>query len=246
VGVKIREGTMTGRHGIEAMEKAVEAAGSASLPVMVHITKGADTRQILRKLRPGDIVTHCFQGRGDGILSQPDHRLLPEVTAARKDGVLFDVGHGAGAFSWDTARRAFEYSFYPDTISTDLHRYSVERFAFDMPSVMSKFLHMGMPLTDVILKSTWAPAMALGRGEELGTLKKGGAADIFVFELQEGSFPLEDTHLRTEAASRRIKPFLTIKDGISVEPGSYRVRLRELYECDHDLFRFIEQTANPS
>jgi dihydroorotase len=164
----------------------------------------------------------------------------------RKDGVLFEVGHGAGAFSWDTARRAFEYSFYPDTISTDLHRYSVERFAFDMPSVMSKFLHMGMPLTDVILKSTWAPAMALGRGEELGTLKKGGAADIFVFELQEGSFPLEDTHLRTEAASRRIKPFLTIKDGISVEPGSYRVRLRELYECDHDLFRFIEQTANPS
>jgi dihydroorotase len=245
VGVKIREGTMTGSHGIEAMDKALEAAGSTRLPVMVHITKGADTQQILRKLRPGDIVTHCFQGRGDGILSQPDHRLLPEVTAARKAGVLFDVGHGAGAFSWDTARRAFEYSFYPDTISTDLHRYSVERFALDMPSVMSKFLHMGMPLADVIFKSTWAPARALGRGEDLGTLKKGATADIFVFELQEGSFPLEDTHLRTEAASRRIKPFLTIKDGISVEPGSYRARLRELYECDHDLFRFIEQTANP-
>lgn len=246
VGVKIREGTMTGRHGMEAMDKALEAANSARLPVMVHITKGADTRHILRKLRPGDIVTHCFQGRGDGILSPLDNHLLPEVTAARNDGVLFDVGHGAGAFSWDTARRAFEYSFYPDTISTDLHRFSVERWAFDMPSVMSKFLHMGMPLADVILKSTWAPAKALGRGEELGTLKKGAAADIFVFELEEGSFPLEDTHLRTESASRRIKPFLTIKDGISVEPGSYPVRLRELFECDHDLFRFIEQTANPS
>ena len=81
-----------------------------------------------------------------------------------------------------------------------------------MPTVMSKFLHMGMPLADVILKSTWAPAQALGRGEDLGTLKKGAAADIFVFELQEGSFPLEDTHLRTESASRRIKPFLTIKE----------------------------------
>jgi len=246
IGVKIREGTMTGRHGIEAMDKALEAANSTSLPLMVHITKGADTRQILRKLRPGDIVTHCFQGRGDGILSEREHHLLPEVTAARKNGIVFDVGHGAGAFSWETARRAFEYSFYPDTISTDLHRFSVERFAFDLPSTMSKFLHLGMPLADVILKSTWAPAQALGRGEELGTLKKGAPADIFVFDLEEGSFPLEDTHLRTESASRRIKPFLTIKDGISVEPGSYQVRLRELYECDHDLFRFIEQTANPS
>jgi len=237
---------MTGLHGIEAMDKALEAANSTSLPLMVHITKGADTRQILRKLRPGDIVTHCFQGRGDGILGEPEHHLLPEVTAARKNDIVFDVGHGAGAFSWETARRAFEYSFYPDTISTDLHRFSVERFAFDLPSTMSKFLHLGMPLADVMLKSTWAPAQALGRGEELGTLKKGAPADIFVFDLEEGSFPLEDTHLRTESASRRIKPFLTIKDGISVEPGSYQVRLRELYECDHDLFRFIEQTANPS
>jgi len=246
VGVKIREGTMTGRHGIAAMDKALEAANSARLPVMVHITKGADTRQILRKLRPGDVVTHCFQGRGDGILDSAGKQLLPEVTAARKAGVLFDVGHGAGAFSWDTARRAFEYSFYPDTISTDLHRFSVERFAFDMPSVMSKFLHMGMPLADVILKSTCAPAQALGRGDHLGTLKKGAAADLFVFELDEGTFALEDTHLRTESASRRIKPFLTIKDGVSVEPGSHPVRLRELLECDHELFRFIEQTANPS
>jgi predicted amidohydrolase len=70
-------------------------------------------------------------------------------------------------------------------------------------------------LADVILKSTWAPAQALGRGDDLGTLKRGAPADIFVFDLEEGSFPLEDTHLRTESASRRIKPFLTIKDGIS-------------------------------
>jgi dihydroorotase len=246
VGVKLREGTMTGTHGIEAMDKALEAADCASLPLMVHITKGADTRHILRKLRPGDIVTHCFQGRGDGILNDGDKRLLPEVVDARKRDVLFDVGHGAGAFSWDTARRAFEYFFYPDTISTDLHRFSIARWAYDMPSVMSKFLHIGMSLEDVILKSTWAPAKALGRGGELGTLKPGAAADILVFELEEGCFPLEDTHLRTEPASRRIKPFLTIKGGMIIEPGSYPVRLRELYESDHDLFRFIEQTANPS
>jgi dihydroorotase len=243
VGVKIREGTMAGRHGTEAMDKALEAANSTGLRVMVHITKGADTRQILARLRPGDIVTHCFQGRGDGILSSDHHRLLPEVVDARKRGVQFDVGHGAGAFSWDVARRAFEYFFYPDTISTDLHRFSIARWAFDMPSVMSKFLHMGMPLEDVILKSTWAPAKAIGYGDRLVTLKPGAAADVFVFEMEEGSFALEDTHLRTELASRRIRPFLTVKAGRVIEPGSYPVRLRELEECDRDVFRFVEETA---
>jgi dihydroorotase len=213
---------------------------------MVHITKGAETRHILRKLRPGDIVTHCFQGRGNGILAEDDSRLLPEVVEARRRGVLFDVGHGAGAFSWDVARRAFEYSFYPDTISTDLHRFSIVRWAFDMPSVMSKFLHMGMSIEDVILKSTWMPAKAIGRGDDLGTLKPGAVADVFVFDLEEGSFPLEDTHLRTESASRRIKPILTLKEGRTVEPGSYPIRLRELYECDDEVFRFVEQTANAS
>ena len=243
LGVKLREGAMTGVHGAEALEKALEAANASRSRLMVHITKGADTRRILPKLRPGDIVTHCFQGRGDGILEQGDSRLLSEVTAARRDGILFDVGHGAGAFSWDVARKAFEYFFYPDTISTDLHRFSIARFAFDMPSVMSKFLHLGMSLEDVVMKSTLAPARAIGRESELGTLKPGAAADIFVFELEEGIFPLEDTHLRSEHVARRIKPVLTLKDGRSIEPGSYPVRLRPFEESDQELFRQIEQTA---
>ena len=245
LGVKIREGTMTGCHGVEAMDKAIEAAECAGLPLMVHITRGADVRRVLQNMRPGDIVTHCFQGRGDGILDPGDKRLLLEVVEARRRGVLFDVGHGAGAFSWEVARRAFELFFYPDTISTDLHRYSVARWAFDLPSVMSKFLHLGMPLEDVILKSTWSPAKSIGR-DSLGALRAGAEADIFVFEVEEGCFPFEDTHLRTETAFRRIKPFLTIKQGTIIAPGSQPVRLRKLYECDDELYRFIEQTAAPS
>jgi len=243
LGVKLREGAMTGVHGAEALDKALEAANASHSRLMVHITKGADTRRILPKLRPGDIVTHCFQGRGDGILEAGDSRLLAEVTAARRDGILFDVGHGAGAFSWEVARKAFEYFFYPDTISTDLHRFSIARFAYDMPSVMSKFLHLGMPLEDVVMKSTLAPARAIGRESELGTLKPGAAADIFVFELEDGGFPLEDTHLRSETAARRIKPSLTLKDGQSIEPGSYPARLRPFEESDQELFRQIERTA---
>jgi dihydroorotase len=246
LGVKIREGSMTGKHGIKALDKALEAATSTKLPIMVHISKGAETRQILKKLRPGDIVTHCFQGRGDGIFEEDYRHLLPEVLATRKEGIVFDVGHGAGSFSWETARKAFEHFFYPDTISSDLHRFSIARWAFDMPTVMSKFLHLGMSLQDVILKSTWAPAKAIGKGNELGTLKPGAVADLFAFEIEDGDFPLEDTHLRTQHASRRIKPALVINNGRTIQPGSWPARLRPLEECDEEMFRFIEQTANPS
>src|SRR5207245_938887 len=117
VGVKIREGAMTANHGLDALSRAIEAANATKLPIMVHISKGADTPEILRRLRQGDILTHCFEGRGDGILV--NGCLLPEAKSARANGVIFDVGHGAGSFNWDVARKAFELSFYPDTISTD-------------------------------------------------------------------------------------------------------------------------------
>ena len=155
--------------------------------------------------------------------------------------MIFDVGHGSGSFSWDAARRAFEYSFYPDTISTDLHRFSIERYAIDMPSTMSKFLHLGMSLRDVIAKSTWAPAQAIGR-RNLGTLRPGAAADVLVFELEEGEFALEDTHLSVEKAERRLRPLLVIKNGKTLKPGGYPSKLRDLYPCDLDVFQQVERT----
>jgi dihydroorotase len=242
LGVKIRIGAnMTGENGIEALGRALEAAAPAGLPLMVHISKGAETPRILNKLRPRDILTHCFQGRGDGLLNVD--RLVPEALAARARGVVFDVGHGCGSFSWDTARKAFEHHFYPDTISTDLHRFSIERWCIDMPTTMSKFLCLGMPLEDVILKTTWAPAMAIGKEKEIGTLRPGAAADIFVFDFDEGEFPLQDTHLKVVVASRVIRPRLTFKDGQPIEPGSYRACLRTLQACDSDVFTGIEESA---
>jgi dihydroorotase len=240
VGVKVRIGSaMSGSNGLAALGLALEAAASQRTPVMVHISRGAETPEILRRLRPRDILTHCYQGRGDGLLLED--LILPEAREARANGVVFDVGHGCGSFSFDVARKAFEHFFYPDTISTDLHRYSVERFCFDLPTVMSKFLHLGMPLADVIAKTTCVPARVLGREGEIGTLRPGAQADLLVFSLDEGEFLLEDTHLQTAQAARRITPRLVMKDGKWVEPAA--VRLRPLYGCDYEVFRRIEETA---
>ena len=76
LGVKIREGIMSGEHGLKALDYAVMASQKSDLPLMVHISQGAETPKILDRLKAGDIVTHCFQGRGDGILTQPSGPLL--------------------------------------------------------------------------------------------------------------------------------------------------------------------------
>ena len=236
IGVKIRLGAMTGSHGNESLNLALEAAKTVRLPMMVHISKGADVPRMLGRLRPGDIVTHCFQGRGDGIIDNASRLILEEVYRARKDGVIFDVGHGCGSFSWDTAQRAFELSFYPDTISTDLHRYSVEDpFCVSLLDTLSKFLALGMTLEEVISKSTVNPAKVLQLEKVIGTLRKGAAADILVFEVEEGEFLFADTHSKIREGTKKLKPFLTIHRGKIIEPGAYPVNLRELFESDHEV-----------
>lgn len=241
LGVKVRTGTMCGDQSIPAFEMALEAAKIAHTPLMVHVGMGSPTSTILKRLRSGDILTHCFQTRGENILAA--NGIKPEIAWARKEGVLFDVGHGCGSFSWDVARKAFEHHFFPDTISTDLHRYSICRWAIDMPTTMTKFLHLGMSIDDVILKSTWYPAKFLGRDGDIGTLKVGTAADVFIFSLESGEFPMEDSHLTTEIASRRIKPSFVLKAGNIFYPEDFSEKLRPLHQCDKDFLKFVEGTA---
>ena len=177
----------------EAVDRAVECGRLVKLPMMVDFWPRPPQRSyaelILKRMRPGDIHTHVFAQQFPIIL--PNGRVNPIMWKARKRGVIFDVGHGAGSFWFRNAVPAVEQGFVPDSISTDLHTRSMIGPAQSMANVMSKFLSMGLPLEDVIRRSTMNPAREINR-PDLGTLSIGREADIAVFEKLEGEYSYAD------------------------------------------------------
>ena len=171
-----------------AVDRALECGRLAKVPMMVDFWPRPPQRSyadlILKKMRPGDIHTHVFAQQFPILL--PNGRVDPILWKARKRGVIFDVGHGAGSFWFRNAVPAIEQGFVPDSISTDLHLRSMIGPAQSMTNVMSKFLAMGLPLDDVVRRSTTNPARAIKR-PDLGTLSVGGEADIAVLEQLEGT-----------------------------------------------------------
>ena len=155
---------------------------------------------LTKKLRPGDIYTHCYSGlRGE---LEESGRVNPGMWEGRKRGVIFDVGHGGGSFAWCVAVPAIKEGFLPDSISTDLHIGSMNAGMKDMLNVMSKFLALGLSLDDVIARSTWNPAREI-QHEELGHLSVGAPADVAVLRLETGQLRLRRLVRRAPAGPTR-------------------------------------------
>lgn len=213
-GVKVlASGPKVGKSGLLPVQLAREAGEAAGLPVMCHIgLPPPGLLAVLPVMRSGDIITHTYKGRA-GCLVVAGDKVRPEAWEARERGVLFDVGHGYGSFSWRVARAALEQGFPPDSISTDLHVRSLDSCAYSMPSVMSKFMHLGMSLEDVIRLSTDGPAGLLGMEGEIGTLKPGACADVAVLEIEDGAFPIEDCEGLVETMDRRLTVAATVRAG---------------------------------
>lgn len=193
VGIKVRLGRWaSGIHGMTPFEYALQVAEETNLPMMVHIDDPPPSyQQVVERLRPGDVLTHCFRPFPNTPLTG-DHRVRPEVLAARQRGVFFDIGHGMGSFSFKVARLMLENGFYPDTISSDIHALCINGPAFDQVTTLSKFLNLGMPFTEVIRASTQNAALALSR-PELGNLRPGAAGDAAVLSVDDGKFDYFDT-----------------------------------------------------
>jgi dihydroorotase len=218
LGIKARmEPEVHGDNGYAVLGLAREASEAARVPLMFHI---GDTHpplpQILETSQPGDVITHCYHSRPGGILDARG-RLLPEVVDAAARGVVFDVGHGRGSFSFEVARRALDQGLEPDTISTDLHSYNVGGPVHDLVTTMSKFLHLGLPLSDVIYRSSTRPAEMIGMGDRLGTLRPGALADVTLLELRQAPVQLSDAGwnvpVETITADQFLAPVGVIRDG---------------------------------
>jgi dihydroorotase len=227
VGVKVRQGVhQVGPNGVEPLRLAVKAAELVKVPVMVHIGSGVPLPQVLEPLRRGDIVTHCYQGQGDSILGE-DGKVLEQVRRARKQGVLFDLGHGGGSFRYSVAKEALAQGFVSDAISTDWHAHSLETTVFSLPETASKMLNLGVPLEEIVRQTTSAPAAAIGRSGDLGSIEVGRVADLAAFVVREGEFTFADVHGEREQGRQRIDPVMTVREGRLYWPDDLRAELEE-------------------
>ena len=214
LGVKVRiDRNTTSGTGIEPLRRARQAADRVHAPLMVHIGGGPPTlNEVLDLMRPGDILTHCFTGHDMRIIDDTG-ALLDAAKRAWDSGIILDIGHGAGSFSFETAEKMIGAGHKPDVISTDIHQMSIHGPLYDMPTCLSKFLALGLSLEDVIDAATVRAAEAMGLGEEIGTLRVGALADVALFRIVEGDFPFYDVHMNQRNGKQLLRNTMTIING---------------------------------
>jgi dihydroorotase len=194
VGIKIQlSKSISGANDLEALKRALQAAEIARLPLMVHIDDPySPLPDILKPLRKGDIFTHVYNNHTHGILDA-NGKIIPEAREARERGVIFDPAQGQTHFSFDVAEKCMQQGFLCETISTDLTVVTVERRVFDLPTMVSKFMAIGVPLEKAVAMVTANPARVFDYGAQIGTLRPGSEADVSIFELRDGKFDFEDS-----------------------------------------------------
>jgi dihydroorotase len=199
--------------GWHSVDNLVKAGNLANLPVMVDFGRVTAERNLrallLDKLRPGDIFTHCYSGlRGEFV----DGKVSPTMLAARKRGIIMDVGHGGGSFFWNISVPMFQQKFYPDSISTDMHFGSMNAGMKDILNVASKILNLGVPFDEVVAMLTWNPAREIKR-PQLGSLDVGAEADVAVLRVEQGKFGFLDSAGATYTGTQKIECEMTLRKG---------------------------------
>ncbi|MEP7319971.1 MAG: amidohydrolase family protein, partial [Panacibacter sp.] len=195
-------------------DKALLAAGESKTPLFVecHLPQFSLEDQ-LKKMRPGDIITHSFEQVSERMpVIDSQGKLHPFVLAAQKKGVLFDVGHGGAGFWFSQAVPAFQQGLIPNSFGSDLHRFSMNAGMKSMLNIMSKYMAIGMSLEDVITHATWSAATSIKR-EDLGNLGEGAVADIAVLRMQNGTFGFIDAGGNRLQGTHKLEAELTIRAG---------------------------------
>ncbi len=226
IGVKVRMSeNVIARNGAEPLRRAIKACEMAGTGgrVMAHIGGVENVAlmvEILDLLRPGDILTHAYSGAPNlaGAFTNivQDGRLLPAALAAKRRGVIFDVGHGGGSFDYTVAEAAIAQGCPPDTISSDIHVVSGNTPGMPyLTWVMSKFLSLGFTLEQVVAMATINPAKVINRAPKLGTLQIGAPGDVAIMELVEGEVAFVDTRNNARNGRAYRKPVQTVTAGVA-------------------------------
>jgi len=219
VGIKVRLDQNTiGHNGIVPMDRARAAADALNLPIMVHIgVAPPPLAEIIPRMRPGDVLTHCFTGHSNRIVDR-NHNVRDDVQRAWDAGIILDVGHGGGSFSYPVAEAMIRQGLLPNCISTDIHVSSIRGPMYDLPTTLSKFLNLGLSLSEVIERATINPARAINRADSLGTLDVGREADLAVFEIVEGDHEFKDVDLISRRGTKRLYCRLAMRAGTILDP----------------------------
>jgi dihydroorotase len=214
-GVKARlSRDVAGANDYEVLRRAREVVTPFNLPVMIHMGQTVSPLpKLMDLLRPGDIVTHMFAPPPNSIIDE-NGRILPEVLAARRRGVWFDLGNGrTGHLRWDIVERVMQAGFWPDTFSTDWTPEGRTAQVIDFPNVISKFLDFGMPLDQVIARATVNASRVFEVFRDRGTLNVGAPADVAVLELRQGAFEFVDNYENKRTGRQRLFPSGTVLGG---------------------------------
>lgn len=223
VGIKLRTSApIVEELGIKPLQGTLAAAKEVGCPMVVHMTNPpVKCDELVSYFRPGDVFCHVFNGKGNTILDKTG-KVYKEIWAAKKRGVLFDCSNGRTHFAFAVAKQALREGFLPDIISTDLVVKSLYcDVVFGLPYVMSKYLHLGVKLIDIVRACTVTPAKFLKLEGQIGTLRPGACADIAIFKLMKHRTSFKDSEGCEEIGEQLLVPQMTVLNG--------RIAFRQIY-----------------
>ncbi|CAO3675847.1 unnamed protein product [Umbelopsis ramanniana] len=216
-GIKVRlDRDATNGTGLRGMERARQVSDQTGVPIMIHIgLSPPDLSEFVQYMKKGDILTHCCTGLSNKLVSD-DGDMLPVYHQLREKGVVLDLGHGSGSFHFSSAEAMAKHDILPDVLSSDLHQVSRFVNVYDLPTTLSKYLNMGIPLTEIIARATIAPAAVI-RETQLGHLKVGNPADIAIFRIDEGEYVLKDAANEERIGKKMLVNTATFVDGVKLK-----------------------------
>jgi dihydroorotase len=217
MGIKVR---VNGKHSdlahdLEVMKTARQVADATGLPIMMHWSVEPE---LLAMLKRGDILAHPFNppSPNSSNLFGGDtqaEQVLPQILALKDRGIFTDGQLATTHHAWEVSEKAAKQGWFPDSISTDISR-APDGSPASVLVPMSEFLHLGMPLEQVIAGVTMNPARIMNFPEKVGTLEPGVTADVAILDLQQGSFEYGDQSRQTRTLKQQFVAAATVKGGI--------------------------------